>query len=123
MVNVSRVVQSKRLGAQLVKLIRSSGKWVEGRFVENKSSTLYFVGIVTSANPKDLEKVPEGDRVKGGIKFSTKERIYQTDSKRPGYSDKLFWRGATYKVVTVTPDIDYGFYRAICVRLEGDDIG
>jgi hypothetical protein len=123
MVNVARVACSARLGAQQVKITRSSGKWVDGEFALNKPSTLYLYGIVTVASPKDLEQVPEGDRVKGGIKFLCTERLMQTDGTRPGFGDTLSWRGATYKVATVSPDIDYGFYRAICVRLEGGSIG
>ena len=123
MANLSRVARSKRLGCQKVTITRSSGKWVDGEFVKDQLSTLCLFGLVTVATPKDLQQVPEGDRIMGGIRFLTTERIYQTDSNRPGFSDILSWRGATYKVATVHPDIDYGFYRAVCTRLEGEGIG
>ena len=123
MVNVSRVVQSKRLGAQQLLVTRTYGKWVAGRFVKVRTTTLSLLGLWTVASPKDLQQVPEGDRVTGAMKLVTAEPVYQTDNTRLQYSDILSWRGAKYKVATVTPDIDYGFFRAVCVRLEGDTIG
>jgi hypothetical protein len=78
-------------------------------------------GIVTMASAKDLQQVPEGDRLTGAIKILTTERIYITSDGE--ITDMVFWRGARYRIVTVTPDIDYGFYRSIGSRLDGDGIG
>ena len=46
------------------------------------------------------------------IKILTTERIYITDGPAGNITDMVFWRGARYRIVTVTPDIDYGFYRS-----------
>lgn len=86
-----------------------------------QANEMSCVAIVTVANPKDLQLVPEGERITGGMKFLTTFRLHQTDAEQ--VSDIVVWRGAKYKIITVSPDIDYGFYRSIGVRMEGDGIG
>lgn len=121
MVNVSRVILSPRLGAQSIVVHRYRGVWRQGEFVPEKTKQLSTLGIVTVAAPKDLQQLPEGDRITGGIKVLTKIPLQQTNQN--GTGDVIVWREAKYKVMTVYPDIDYGFFRSICTRLEGDGIG
>jgi hypothetical protein len=119
MVNVGRVAVSRRLGAQLLKVPRRSGGWVNGEFVENTAEELVGIyGLVTIAQPRDLQQIPEGDRITGAIRVLTNVRLLQT--RDDGLGDIITWQGAQYKVSTVSHDIDYGFYRSICTRLEGD---
>ena len=122
-VNLSRVVHSPRM-SQKITILRRTGSWVDGTWVQSEQpATLTMRGIVTVANAKDLQQVPEGDRLQGAVRILTTERIYITDG--PGYetTDMVLWRGARYRIVTVTPDVDYGFFRSIGSRLDGDGIG
>ena len=120
-VNLSRVIHSPRL-SQKITIFRTSGNWQDGGWVQDETHTeLTMRGIVTMAKAKDLEMVPEGDRLTGAIKVLTTERLYITSDGN--ITDMVLWRGASYRVVTVTPDIDYGFYRSICTRWDGDGIG
>ena len=122
-VNLARVVHSPRM-SQKITILRRTGSWVAGTWVQSdKPETVIMRGIVTMASAKDLQQVPEGDRVTGSIKILTTDRIYITDDASGNITDMVFWRGARYRVVTVTPDIDYGFYRSIGTRLDGDGIG
>lgn len=122
-VNLSRVVHSPRM-SQKITILRRTGAWVDGAWVQSdQPETLAMRGIVTMANAKDLQQVPEGDRLTGAIRILTTERIYITDGTADNITDMVFWRGARYRVVTVTPDVDYGFYRSIGTRLDGDGIG
>ena len=122
-VNLARVVHSPRM-SQKITILRRTGGWEYGTWVQSdQPETLTMRGIVTMASAKDLQQVPEGDRVTGSIKILTTERIYITDGPAGNITDMVFWRGARYRVVTVTPDIDYGFYRSIGTRLDGDGIG
>ena len=119
-VNLARVVHSPRM-IQKITILRRGGSW-HGTWVQDENPTeLTMRGIVTMAKAKDLEMVPEGDRLTGAIKILTTERIYITSDGE--ITDMVFWRGARYRIVTVTPDIDYGFYRSIGSRLDGDGIG
>lgn len=120
-VNLARVVHSPRM-SQKITILRRGGSWQYGTWVQDENPTeLSMRGIVTMAKAKDLEMVPEGDRLTGAIKILTTERIYITSDGE--ITDMVFWRGARYRIVTVTPDIDYGFYRSIGSRLDGDGIG
>lgn len=120
-VNLARVVHSPRM-SQKITILRRGGSWQYGTWVQDENPTeLPMRGIVTMAKAKDLEMVPEGDRLTGAIKILTTERIYITSDGE--ITDMVFWRGARYRIVTVTPDIDYGFYRSIGSRLDGDGIG
>ena len=120
-VNLARVVHSPRM-SQKITILRRGGSWQYGTWVQDENPTeLSMRGIVTMANAKDLQQVPEGDRLTGAIKILTTERIYITSDGE--ITDMVFWRGARYRIVTVTPDIDYGFYRSIGFRLDGDGIG
>ena len=129
MINLSRVVHSPLL-SQPVTFIRTSGRWVQGQFQKDQGETVRLRGIVTVAKPDDLNQVPEADRQGGGMKVLTTARIYETGSLDTApaadglnFADVLVWRGQRYKVVSVAPDADYGFYRSICTRLLEDDDG
>lgn len=122
-VNLSRVVHSPML-SQKITILRRTGAWEYGTWVQgDKPETLTMRGIVTMASAKDLQQVPEGDRVTGSIKILTTERIYITDGPAGNITDMVLWRGARYRIVTVTPDVDYGFWRSIGQRLDGDGVG
>lgn len=123
MVNVGRVVRSKRLGCQRITVKRYAASWYDGAYGRDADNpiVLQVAAIVTVAQPKDLQLLPEGDRVTGAMKFLTNVELHATNGE--AISDELEWRGARYKILTVTPDIDYGFYRSIGTRLDGDGVG
>lgn len=121
MINLSRVIHSPMM-SQSITILRSSGIWESGEFVKKDSpETLIFKGIVTVASSRDLQMVPEGDRQGGAMKILTTERVYVTGEAdgKANYSDVLLWRGDKYRINAVTPDADYGFYRAVCTRYPG----
>lgn len=121
MINLSSVIHSPRL-SQTYTILRSSGMWQEGEFVRDGSpSSLLFRGIVTVATARDLQQIPEGNRQAGAMRILSTEPIYVTgELEVNGYSDILLWNGEKYHIVSVTPDEDYGFYRAICTRMPGE---
>lgn len=123
MVNVGKVIRSKRLGCQVITVKRYAASWTDGAYCRDEDNPiiLKISAIVTVAKPKDLELVPEGDRVTGAMKFLTNVELHATNGE--AISDELEWRGARFKILTVTPNVDYGFYRSIGVRLDGDGVG
>ncbi len=123
MINLAAVIHSPML-SQSITIKRSSGIWEEGEFVSDGYSpeTLIMRGIVTVASPRDLQVVPEGDRQSGAIKVLTTERLYVTGETdcNSNFSDIIVWRGEEYRIHSVTPDADYGFYRTIATRVLGE---
>jgi hypothetical protein len=123
MINLAAVIHSPML-SQSITIKRSSGIWEDGEFVRNDDSpeTLILQGIVTVASARDLQMVPEGDRQSGAMKVLVSERLYVTGEgdNKSNFSDILVWRGESYRLHSVTPDADYGFYRAIATRILGE---
>ncbi len=123
MINLAAVIHSPML-SQSITIKRSSGIWEDGEFVSDGYSpeTLIFRGILTVASPRDLQMVPEGDRQSGAMKILTTERLYVTGETdcNSNFSDILEWRGEQYRIHSVTPDADYGFYRAIATKVLGE---
>ncbi len=123
MINLATVIHSPML-SQGITIKRSSGIWEDGDFVSDGilPSTLHLRGIVTVASARDLSMVPEGDRQSGAMKVLTTERLYVTGeiNDSSNFSDILVWRGEEYRIYSVTPDADYGFYRSIAMRVLGE---
>jgi len=100
---------------QEITVQRKLGEWVKGRFVEEQS-TLVFTGIVCPANAQEISQVPEGDRVTGMMKFHTIDEVFTTIET--GTSDVIIWRGKHYRVINVTPYVDYGYFISLGVYME-----
>jgi hypothetical protein len=123
MINLARVVMSPGLNNQELTVFRSNGSWVAGRWVEETefSVTLEIRCIAYPSTAKELEMVPEGDRVTGAMTFLTTDPLYITQGPPDSrISDKIQWRGELYKIISVLPWADYGYYMAIGERVAGD---
>ena len=101
-------------------ICRTTGKFSSGGWIADPVIYLPAQGIVTVATPKQLETVPEGDRVSGAMAFYTGTRIYLTNASLGVISDQLTWNGEQWRVVGVSPWQSFGFTTAIAVRMAGD---
>ena len=126
MLDVSRIVLSL-FAAQpsAFTVTRKTGAWVQGDF-ETTSETLQMNGSIQPVNSKDLQQVPEGDRVVGLIKIYTVDPLYVTheDTTVSGedglLSDEVTWKGEQYKILNIPNDFsDFGYYKSIAARKKG----
>ena len=120
---MKRVVLGSKLNSQKLKIYRSSGSFVNGRWTEDIQSPPYFElrGIAYPSSEKELNQVPEGDRVKGAMSFITTEELYVTrQGNAPGLSDKIEWKGEIYKIVQTLNWTSYGSFTSIAVRIVGN---
>ena len=126
MISLSDVVNDPDF-AQNFSVIRSTGNFVAGGY-QTTSVTVPFYGIITVASDEDLQMVPEGDRVTGAMLFHSSQQIYTTQidpaanpsSPNQQYiADKIIWRGLTYRVIKISPWVDFGYWRAIGIREGG----
>ena len=120
MINVASVVHSPML-SQKITVMRRWGKWENGLFVRGLSEKLTIKGVITIAKPEDLEILPEGDRQSGTLRVLTTEKLYQTGEEETGLSDVIVWRGNQYRLISVSPDVDYGFFRSLAVKMRGGE--
>ncbi|MGO4496419.1 hypothetical protein AB4114_11035 [Paenibacillus sp. 2RAB27] len=123
MINVGRIVNSRNFaqpGGFVV--YRKTGRWKASRWVTTED-TLKMEGTITVATSTDIEQVPEGDRVKGAMCFYSQKPLFttraETDTEEGGTSDEIVWRNDRYRVVSVFPWGDFGFNKAIGVRMVG----
>jgi hypothetical protein len=120
LIQVSEVVNDPDL-AQPFTINRSSGVWNNGVW-QSTTTAVQGYGVIANPTVRELEMIPEGDLVKGAMVFWSAQPIYGTHGTQGvgGSSDILIWRGNNYRVLNVTQYQDYGFYRAIAVRMKAD---
>jgi hypothetical protein len=99
--------------AQTFTVYRRTGKWVEGAFELDQEQAVSMTGVVQPASAQDMEQLPEGDRLKGMMKFYSRREIYRSrldgSGNDAGVSDEVEWRGKRYKIISVLPWMDQGF--------------
>ncbi|NHN33540.1 hypothetical protein [Paenibacillus agricola] len=119
MINVGRITLSRNFAQPKgFTVFRITGETVGGRFTPFPEAEIKMQGTITVASPKDLEQVPEGDRVTGSMCFYSTQQIHVT---RPeGISDEIVWQGERYRVSAVVPWQDFGYFKAFGVRMAGD---
>jgi len=123
LINVAHAVLDSRF-AQTFKVFRKSGEWVKGRFIEGEKE-ISMIGVITPSKPKEIEMIPEGDRVGGEITIHTIRKLYTThaiqdeesENEFEGTSDQIEWQGERYKLYQVNDYSQYGYYSAIGMRL------
>jgi glucose dehydrogenase len=125
MINVGRIVNSRNFAQPGgFTVYRQTGQWDAGDWTVSSETTIQMQGTVTAMNPKDLTQVPEGDRVTGIMCFYSQQPIYvtrATDGTSPGgTSDEIVWQGERYRVSSVNPWQDFGYYKAFGVRMVSD---
>lgn len=94
------------------------GKWRGGRQVQEMYS-VPVVGLVTVASGKDMEMLPEGDRVHGLKTFYTDAEHELRVSTDETLSDTCEYKGQEYRLLQVYDYSDFGFYKAIGTRIGG----
>lgn len=97
-------------------LIRKKGEWVDGRWVEMEK-TSSVVGIVMGVNKKDLELMPEGDRLNEMRAFYCEKELQVTGDETT--SDICEYKGKRYRLIYGFDYSDFGYYKAIGVKLGG----
>lgn len=123
MINVAKAITDPRF-SQSLKVYRKSGEWIKGRFIEIEKE-ISMIGVITPSKPKEIEMIPEGDRVGGEITIHTTRKLYTTRSidtaedneENQGTSDIIEWQSERYKLYQVNDYSQYGYYSAIGMRL------
>ncbi len=125
MINVGRIVVSRNFAQPNGYMVyRTTGDWVNGRWVDNPEVAIKMDGTITVANVNDLVQVPEGDRVIGLMCFYATIPLYTTraavGSDLGGISDEIAWQGDRYRVSSVSPWSDFGYCKAFGTRMAGN---
>lgn len=118
MINVSDVITDPDFAQPFTVYRSSGGQFISGGWSEGTPEQISLKGIVTVGSEKDLQQVPEGDRVEGAMLFYAIQELL-TSHKDPGTSDQILWNGDFYRVQKVWNYGKYGYWKAYGVRMEG----
>jgi hypothetical protein len=132
-IDVSEVINDPDF-AQPFSILRSSLQFVPGG-VSNTQTQTPARGVIRPAKANELRTLPEGDQISGAIAVHSTDPIYETRNSgglgqqgfgeggfgSPDYalSDVILWRNQQYRVAFVWPWADFGYYKAIAVRMSG----
>lgn len=107
--------------AQGYLVVRSSGIFALGTYQVTSRAEIPFWGIIQPATDEDLTMVAEADRITGSIGFISEQQMFATRQNGIGHpsglSDQIQWNNAMYKVGAVVPWKDFGFWKAIGIRM------
>jgi hypothetical protein len=100
---------------------RSVGHFESGGWIEDPEQIITATGIVSVASSRELRQVPEGDRVIGSMVFySNTPLMISHQAGWQGTSDKIEWNGEYYRLIPLRAYSDYGYFKAIGVRIVGN---
>lgn len=128
--NVSRVVNNPKF-AQTFNVQRSQGgDWNDDGTWGDETIEVSFYGIIQPATAKELNQLKEGDRVKEVKSFHSTQEMYlshvidNASVTDIGYSarisDYAIWKNQLYRLAKRYEWSDFGYYKALGVRVEGD---
>jgi len=100
---------------QITTGVRTTGSYVNGRWVAGIPTALSFSAVIQNANPKDLEVLEEGLRLDKSIKLHTTfELIAQIEDTTTG--DLIDYRGDQWLVYNVADRFIGGYHKAIAIK-------
>lgn len=117
--SLSELANDSDLG-QPILILRTAGSFAAGGWQAGAIQQIPGFGVITIADDEALAQIPEGDRVSGSLQLISAQPIYETQAARAGISDKIQWNGNSYRVQSVGPWRDFGFYAAILARMTGE---
>lgn len=119
MINVADIITDPMF-AQTMTVRRAAGSFNEyGEWVGGTSSEFTCIGSFQKATDLDLAQLDVGE-----IKTEIRKLLTPTEIKvsipDDSQSDRIIWRGRRFKVIRVSDNQDYGFFRAFCAY-EGEE--
>jgi len=89
-----------------------------GVYQEQAPEEIEICASVQTATDKDLEKVPEGRRLRGGIRIYTTSELLTGSVQDRTQPDIVLWNGAEWQVEKIDNWNDYAeYYKAIATRV------
>lgn len=123
MINLAEVVNDPDFAQSFVITRSQGGAFKAGKW-QDATTTVQGYGVIQPATAEELNQVPEGDRVNEVKSFHSSSPLYEThtsggDDPNARISDTIAWSGQNYKLVKVFQWQDFGYYKALGVRMSG----
>lgn len=102
-------------------ILRNPGKPGAGGWVAGAPQQIPAWGVVSVASNKEIQMLPEADRVSEVRTFHTQTALYVTSEALGLTADILVWNGVQYRAMVVAEYPNRGgYYEAIAVRIGGN---
>ena len=117
-IDLSDVVSDPDLANEYT-ISRSTGGFGEGGWIDTRDSIPAF-GVVSIANERDLEELPEGARVHEARVFHSTQNMFLVNETNSNLSDILIFNGVKYLAIKSSDYSNFGYYRCIATRMAGN---
>lgn len=118
MISVRELITDRSFAQEFI-LIRQTGQFINGRWVNDPIKRIRMKGVIHPLSAKELMKVPEADRITGSIKIYSREPLYITTTSGNRISDKVLWKDQEWKIISINNWSDHKHYSAIATRISG----
>lgn len=118
MIDYSDAVNDPDLSESFL-IMRSTGKFAAGGWQTTKTVQIAAYGVVDVANRKQLDQIPEGDRITQAMVFYSATEMKMASEAESQLADVIIWNDEEYKVINVGDYGKRGFWSAIASRMAG----
>lgn len=114
-INVSEAIDSDT--SERIRVERSSpGSYVDGLFVPGPISTFKALGSVQQPTPRDLQTLPEGERVKNLKMVICSKKLQTANEDTNTLADVIIAKGIRFKITMLADWLSYGHNIAFVVK-------
>ncbi len=114
MINVGQILSRPSFAQTLTVRSTTGGYNQYGEWESDTPSNTPVIGCFQKATELELSQLDFGETKQEIRKLLTQTEVNVSESDE-SLSDRIIWRGRRFKVVKVTDDQDYGFFRAFAV--------
>ena len=118
MIDVSELLNDPDLCESFM-ITRTTGTFQIGGWVKSVPQVIQAYGAVRNTSGKELEMIPEADRVKNSLTFRSITPMFITSEANSQISDVLSFHGEQYRVLAVKDYSSQGYYLAIATIMGG----
>lgn len=118
MIDVSEVVSDPDLCSSFT-ILRTTGTFEAGGWVPNTPTVISAFGAVRNTSGKEVDMIPEADRIHESITIRTVTQIFETSEDLSQTSDIFQWQGDKYRLMNVKNYSEQGYWFALGVRMAG----
>lgn len=118
MIDVSEMLNDPDL-CESFTITRTTGTFQIGGWVKNIPQQIQAYGAVRNTSGKELDMIPEADRVKNTLTFRSVTPMFETSEANGMISDVLAFHGEQYRILAVKDYSSQGYYLAIATIMGG----
>jgi hypothetical protein len=100
-------------------ILRNPGTYGQGGWQTSPQIQIQAYGTVGRASNKQMEIIPEADRVSEIRLFHSSTPMLVTSEDKAIVADILVWRGIQYRVLATIPQPQRGYHAALAARMAG----